>query len=433
MTRPSSCARLFAGALLAVGTLAGAQTTALIGGDATVPGEIMLKLKSTADLAPLLSRYPVTLVSSFGQRPLYKLKVTGRNTVAKVIRDLALEPGVQIAEPNPIQQGPEARKNQFWAIGTEVEYRAQWAPQAMRLPEAQARTTGQGVRVAVLDTGVDLTHPALAGRLLPGYDYVDNDADPSETGTTANKAYGHGTHVAGLIALAAPGAKIMPLRVLNADGAGDVWALAAALLHAIDPDGNPATDDGAHVINLSLGTLSKAKLFSTLSQLLSCNPPDDINPLHDMTDAGYNDDKSRCLSGNGALMVAAAGNGGSGKEKQYPAAAGEYGLLPIGASNANQQMADFSNFGTWINAAAPGDFITSSVPGGYATWSGTSMAAPLAAGTAALVRSLFPGVTPKDLVRRLERSSSMLCGTKIRQVDAVAALNNTVPPDIVCP
>ena len=433
MTPPSCCAHLLAGALVAVGSLASAQTPALAGGDAIVPGEIMVKLKTTADLPPLLGKYPVTLVSAFGQRPLYKLKVTGRNTVAKVIRALVLEPSVQIAEPNPIHQGPEARKNQFWAIGTEVEYRAQWAPQAMRLPEAQTRSTGQGVRVAVLDTGVDLTHPALAGRLLPGFDYVDNDPDPSETGTAANKAYGHGTHVAGLIALAAPDAKIMPLRVLNADGSGNVWSLAAALLHAVDPDGNPATDDGAHVINLSLGTLSKAKFFSTLSQLLSCNPPDDLNPLHDMTDAGYSDDKARCQAGNGALLVAAAGNGASSREKQYPAAAGEYGLLPIGASDATRQMAGFSNFGNWIGAAAPGDFITSSVPGGYATWSGTSMAAPLAAGTAALVRSLFPAITPKDLVRRLERSSAMLCGTSIRQVDAVAALANTTPPDIVCP
>lgn len=433
MTRSSRCARLLAGALLSAGTLASAQTLALGGGDGFVPGEIMVKLKTTADLAPLLSRYPVTLVSGFGQRPLYKLKVTGRNTVPRVIRELVLDPSVQIAEPNVFHQGPEARKNQFWAIGTEVEYREQWAPQAMRLPQAQAQSTGQGVRVAVLDTGVDLQHPALAGRLLPGYDYVDNDADPSETGTTVNKAFGHGTHVAGLVALAAPGAKIMPLRVLDADGGGNVWSLAAALLHAVDPDGNPATDDGAHVINLSLGTLSKAKLFATLSQLLSCNPPDDLNPLHDLTDPGYNDDKARCLAGNGALLVAAAGNGGSSKEKQYPAAAGEYGLLPIGASDATRRMASFSNFGTWINAAAPGDFITSSVPGGYATWSGTSMAAPLAAGTAALVRSMFPAITPKDLVRRLERSSSMLCGTSIRQIDAVAALTNTTPPDIVCP
>ena len=433
MIRPALCARLLAGVLVAASGVSHAQVPPR-GGDATVAGEIMLKLKSTADLQPLLAKYPVTLVTGFGQRPLYKVKVVGRSTVARVIRSLLTEPSVQIAEPNPIHQNPEARKNQFWAIGTEVEYREQWAPQAMRLPQALATATGAGVRVAVLDTGIDLGHPALAGRLLPGYDYVDNDSDPSETGSSANKGFGHGTHVAGLIALSAPDAKIMPLRVLDAEGSGNVWALAAALLHAVDPDGNPQTADGAHVINMSLGTVNKTKFFNILSQILSCNPPDDLNPLHDMTDAGYADDKSRCLANNGAVLVAAAGNGGSGKEKQYPAAAAEYGLVPIAASAANQRLAGFSNFGGWIEAAAPGDFITSTVPGGgYATWSGTSMAAPLAAGTAALVRSKFPGLSSKDLARRLERSSAMLCGTDIRQIDAVSALSDTVPPDIFCP
>jgi len=137
MFRPALCARLLAGVLVAASGVCHAQVLAR-GADATVPGEIMVKLKTTADLQPLLAKYPVTLVSGFGQRPLYKLKVVGRNTVTKVIRALLTEPAVQIAEPNPIHQDPEARKNQFWAIGTEVEYREQWAPQAMRLAQAQA-------------------------------------------------------------------------------------------------------------------------------------------------------------------------------------------------------------------------------------------------------------------------------------------------------
>src|SRR6185295_13063961 len=109
--------------------------------------------------------------------------------------------------------------------------------------------------VAVLDSGVDLSHPALAAHLIAGYDFVDGDADPQEA--PGGSGVGHGTHVAGLIALAAPEARIMPVRVLDAEGAGDMWRLARALVWASDPDGDPATPDGADVINLSLTTFNR--------------------------------------------------------------------------------------------------------------------------------------------------------------------------------
>jgi hypothetical protein len=98
--------------------------------------------------------------------------------------------------------------------------------------------------VAVLDTGVDRLHPALAGHLAAGYDFVDGDADPSEQRMPGmEQAYGHGTHVAGLVALAAPEATILPLRTLTADGVGTVWTQVQALRYA--------AEQGADVINLS--------------------------------------------------------------------------------------------------------------------------------------------------------------------------------------
>ena len=133
------------------------------------------------------------------------------------------------------------------------------------------------------------------------------------------------------------------------------------------------------------------------------------------------------------VLVAAAGNDASDQVKQYPAALGAYGLLSITASNAAKRLAGFSNFGSWVDMAAPGDGITSAVPGGFGTWSGTSMASPLAAGTAALLRSQDVNLAPTDVVRRIKRSSAMLCGTNLRQVDAAAAVTNTVPANITCP
>jgi subtilisin family serine protease len=406
---------LFLGAALPAGAAAA---------DAELPGEVLVRLRSTAALGPVLLRYEFSLVSQFGARPIYRLKSVGLADVRAKFEAMAADPAVLIAEPNVVHRSPEARRNNAWAIGTPGAYATQWAPQALRLPEAQRLTQGSGMRVAVLDTGVDRSHPALAGRLLPGFDFVDFDADPSEVGNTLDLGFGHGTHVAGLVAMAAPGAAIMPLRVLDAGGQGHAWVLAEAMLHAVDPDGNAATDDGAQVINMSLGSTTRTQLLDTLAQLTACAiPAVVVEPTDDYSDPGYNADKARCDSFGGAVIVAAAGNDASKSMREYPAAEGAYGLLSVGASDAGGGLADFSNFGSWVDVAAPGEGITSAVPGGgYGTWSGSSMAAPLAAGTAALVRALNPGMSPRDVTRRLIRHSAPLCGSQLRQVDAAAAL-----------
>lgn len=405
-------------------------------GGTEVPGEILVKLRATAALPGVLARYPVTLLSQFGARPIYRLGLVGAARAKDVLGAMALDTDVMIAESNLIHRAPEARRNVPWTIGSASAYTAQWAPQSMRLPQAQAIADGTGVRVAVLDTGVDGTHPALAGRMLPGFDFVDFDTDPSEVGTAANPAFGHGTHVAGLIAMGAPGATIMPLRVLDPDGGGNTWVLAEALLYAADPDRNPATDDGAHVVNLSLGSLVRTRLIDTVALLLGCGASVSDDPIADLTDPGYGDDTVRCATtgGRGVFMVAAAGNDASNGVREYPAAESAYGLLSVASSSSNGRVSTFSNFGSWIDLAAPGDGITSTLPGGlYGTWSGTSMAAPLASATAALVISAQPGIDPKDVYKRLKRNTATMCLGQLRQLDAVGAVLDETPPALTCP
>jgi subtilisin family serine protease len=411
--------------------------------------DVIVQLKRGVALQPLASRYQLTLAEQFGKRPIYRLRVASGAGADAAIALLRADPGVRFAERNVEKETPEGRPNQIYVVGGDAgRYAAQWAPQAMNLPAARALSTGAGVRVAVLDTGVDSTHPTLAPRMarsssgaILGRDFVDDDADASEAGSEGNTGFGHGTHVAGLVLLAAPAAHIMPLRVLDAQGRGNTWVLAEALGWAVDPDGNPASDDGAHIINLSLGGTQRTDLIKTASELANCSFDDDDD---DFQDPGFDDDRARCALGHAATVVAAAGNSGSSTEQQFPAAENVKGLLAVAASTETRRVAGFSNSGSWIKLAAPGELIMSTLPGGrWGVWNGTSMAAPLAAGSAALLlgtaapnvdptRTALRQWQPEAVVDRLQSRSKALCGSSIKQLDALSALSDTQVPDPIC-
>lgn len=405
------------------------------GATSVIPGEIILKLDHASSLPALLSKYGMMVLSQFGSRPIYRVAVDPGLGIRGTLVALELEPTVQVAEPNAVQSSPEARRTHPWAVGEPSAYMAQWAPEALHLANAHAISRGDGIQVAILDTGVDPNHPALAGRLIEGFDFVDLDTFPIEVGTPADLGYGHGTHVAGIVALVAPNAKIKPIRVLDAAGEGNTWVLAEALLYAVDPDRNPTTGDGAQVINLSLGTPRRARILDTIIRLVTCAAPDPVvdEVANDVTDVGYEGDRARCAMHGGAVVVAAAGNDGSDAIKEYPAAEGAYGLLAVTASTSLGTLADFANRGSWVHVAAPGEGITSSVPGsGFGTWSGTSMAAPMVTGVVALLRAYDRSLDPSAVADRLERTTGAMCGTAIRKVDAEAALTGFVPGPVVC-
>ncbi len=228
-----------------------------------------------------------------------------------------------------------------------------WHISSFNLPEVWKITKGEGVTVAVIDTGCDLTHPDLVGNLVDGMNFVEEGLPPEDGAC-------HGTHVSGIIAAnddhdgmvgVAPKAKIMPIKVLNSFGMGSIDNVAKAIYWAVD--------HGADIITMSLGAR---------------------NPVDKVKEA-INYANSKVVT-----CFVAAGNAGSTKNLLYPAAYTE--CISIGAVDENSMRADFSCTGPNLDFVAPGVKIYSTVPkSSYAYLSGTSMACPFAVGTAALVLS----------------------------------------------
>jgi type VII secretion-associated serine protease mycosin len=232
---------------------------------------------------------------------------------------------------------------------------------------------GSGQKIAVVDTGVDLDHPELDSRVLPGWDFVDNDAHPQDLN-------GHGTTVAGIAAAethnnagmagASWGASIIPIRALDAEGEGFDSDIADAITWAVD--------HGATVVNLSLGG------------------PDQS----DVLEAAVADALARNV-----VVVAATGNDGTGSPS-YPAAIA--GTLAVGATDGNGNLAYFSQHGSWVDIAAPGTEVLGPTHEGatqYVFGTGTSFASPIVAGAVALVRTWRPGFTAAQVVDQLQATA----------------------------
>ena len=250
---------------------------------------------------------------------------------------------------------------------------AQWALDELDFEAARAMVEPATVTVAVVDTGVDAAHEDLAGVVLPGWDAITG-APGGDT-----DVYGHGTHVAGIIAArvgnglggrgAAAGVRIVPVRVLGDDGQG--WSSTIA-------DGiRWAADHGAGVINLSLGGTTPSAVYDAAIDY--------------------------AVNVRGAVVVASAGNDyQAGDPVEYPAAVP--GAIAVGATTASGNRASFSSTGSWVALSAPGtsilapcpagDEMCAGSPSGYARLSGTSMAAPFVSAAAALVRAARPDASP---------------------------------------
>lgn len=277
-------------------------------------------------------------------------------------------------------------------------YSKQWYLKKIQMPKAWDSTKGaSNITVAVIDAGVQTNHPELKGKIVSPYEVT--------TGSTSVSPDNHGTHVAGIIAATinkagisgiAPNIKIMPVDVFNGDGA-NIYDVAEGIMYAVDHK--------ADILNLSLGSYYYSY------------------PL----EYAVNYAKSK-----GVLVVAAAGNDDT-SEYTYPAALPA--VLGVSATDSLDRITQFSNYGDYIDFAAPGMNIYSTVSGSkYANMSGTSMASPIVSGVSALILSKNPFLSPAQVESILIKSSADL-GNRgwdylygYGRVDAYKALAKTPTP-----
>lgn len=322
---------------------------------------------------------------------------------ARLLQALQQDPDVEFAEPDFTATAVAGANDPYFTGGN------QWYLSKIQVPAAWDYGTGaSGVTVAIIDSGVLASHPDLAGKVLAGYDFHNADADPSDDN-------GHGTAVAGLSAAASNNLlgmagiawanPILPAKVLGADGSGSYSAIANAITWA--------ADRGARVINLSLGGTSSSR---TLQQAV---------------DYAW---------ARNAVVVAAAGNNGN-NILFYPAACAN--VVAVSATNASDLRPSWSNFGSYVDLAAPGENVLSlQGAASYASWNGTSFSSPITAGVAALMISANPGLSNQAVVDLLLRHADDIGGAgydtyyghgRVNAYRAVAAAASSATADLTPP
>jgi thermitase len=387
---------------------------------AAVEDKVIVKLNTELTTIEVInSKYgSTTLDDYFASIGIYLLKPPSGEDAQSFAQDLMSEKAtnhVLYAEPN---FGAEAPEDPTAGDGGRFRARAisdlsmgstnQHAIKYLNLSCAAEPPAGKGVKVAVLDTGAQLDHPALKANFsgVERYDFVDDDTTPSDDldvdprDGRRDRMAGHGTHVAGIVDRVAPAAKIIPLRVLDSTGSGNVYTISKAISFA--------ERYGTDVMNLSLGSSQRSELLQEM--------------IGDAIERG--------------VVVAAAAGNSNESTPHYPAA-GNYsdgvigvplfepstaGLLAVSSVVPHkdksgypyERKSNFANYGKWVSIAVPGENqvgleygIRSAFPvDKYANWRGTSMATPFISGQAALIRSLDPTLEPASIKRKILTSGA---------------------------
>jgi subtilisin family serine protease len=358
----------------------------------TGPVSLVVGLRTRSDVVATLERH--TGVDVVGSEPM-----PGAITVdvpadqaGEATDALRADPAVSYVEPDHLARMTTVTPN-------DPSYAGQWGIAETRVNAAWDSTTGSStVTVAVLDTGVAAL-PDLAGRLLPGRDFVNNDADAADDN-------GHGTMTADVIAAAGGNrvgiagicwaCRILPVKVLDSAGSGTYSNIAAGIRYA--------ADSGADIINMSLGGSADGQVLR---------------------------DAVAYAVGKGALVISAAGNDASAAP-HYPAAIPS--VLAVGGSTDGDGRYSWSNWGpSWVDIAAPGCNPAQGMTGVVGQFCGTSSATPFTSGVAALLASTSPQPTAAAIRIALMSSAHKLAGNWVAtgsgRVDAAAALDALPGPD----
>jgi flagellar hook assembly protein FlgD len=357
--------------------------------------QLIIKFKPSVDQTRFLNMHKelnARIEKKITKRRIVRMDLPKGIDLNNVIRDLKKDTNIEFIEPNYIYS-VEYTPN-------DPNYNLQWSLPKMKVDKAWDISTNSNSRtIAIVDTGVDSDHPDLASDIVAGYNAITDT-------TNTNDDQGHGTHVAGIaagmmgngigIAGTAGNAKIMPVKVLDSSGSGNIYDISEGIIWA--------ADRGANIINMSLGG-------SGYSQT-----------LQDAVDYAYS---------KGVLVIAAAGNSNS-SAPSYPAALNH--VISVVATDENNNKAWFSNYGTTVDISAPGTNIYSSTfNGSYGYMQGTSMACPNVTGVAALVWAQNTNLTP-DQVENILESKAQDLGTVGKDttfgfglVDAYAAIMAAKP------
>jgi len=362
--------------------------------DNYVSGEVIVGFSSEVDISEMQEgdKDPV-----LGCKIIRIIKTI--NTAIVEVREGKENTYIQLYEKSPLVNYAETN-GMVHALGypNDPAWSKQWGPKNIKCPEGWPGAGSTSTVIAIIDTGVDKNHDDLAARLTNnGYDFVNDDNDPDDD-------QGHGTHCAGIaaaitnndegiagVAGEAP-VQIMPIKVLGHTGSGSAGDVASGIDWAVS--------NGADVISMSLGSSS-----STTS-------------IRDACEAASN---------AGVVVIAAAGNDGV-TSRHYPAGYDDW-VIAVAATDSNNERASFSNWGDWVDIAAPGVNIYSCYDGNtYKSASGTSMACPHVAGVAALGKTR--GWSRDKIWQELEACADDLAGSFVTwgKVDATFD-GNEAPPD----
>lgn len=358
-------------------------TVALIGGSPAFgwgrnTNCLLVRPHRSGDIAAIAAAHGMTIEDGIGEEGYWLLRC-GTRGASETLASLQADSSVEDASPDGVVVIPEITAQLAFAFDagpTPNGYTNQSALSQVNLGSSHWRATGHGVVVAVIDTGVNANHPDLVGHCTSGYNAIDpcNPPDDLPDGQTGgygvlDAGAGHGTMVAGVIAVVAPNARIMPIKALAADGSGNESDVIRGILWAVR--------NGADVINMSFGSPSSSPALRAAV---------------------------RYAYRSGVVVVASAGNTGD-NQPHYPAWLPQ--VISVASVEENNIKSPYSSYAPSVSLVAPGTGIRSTYwDGGYASWSGTSFAASFVSGAAALVRELEPQGGANRVARYLTRTAT---------------------------